>query len=36
MPVNGPKSIEPSTDMPDLGLTDQQARDVTAYHYTLR
>lgn len=30
-----PKKVEPGTAMPDLGLTDQQARDVAAYLYTL-
>lgn len=34
--IENPKSVEPKTDMPDLGLTDQQARDVAAYLYTLR
>jgi cytochrome c len=31
-----PKQVEPGTAMPDLGLTDQQARDVAAYLYTLK
>lgn len=30
-----PQSIEPGTAMPDVGLTDEQARDVAAYLYTL-
>lgn len=34
--IRSPKSIEPGTAMPDLGVTDQQARDVAAYLYTLR
>lgn len=34
--IKDPKSVEPNTDMPDLGLTDEQARDVAAYLYTLR
>jgi len=34
--VQAPKSVEPNTAMPALGLTDQQARDVAAYLYTLR
>lgn len=34
--IKDPKSVEPNTDMPDLGLTDEEARDVTAYLYTLR
>jgi cytochrome c1 len=33
--VMGPQSIEPGTAMPTLGLTEQQARDVAAYLYTL-
>lgn len=31
-----PKQVEPGTAMPDLGLTDQQARAVAAYLYTLK
>lgn len=34
--VQSPKSIEPATAMPTIGLNDQQARDVAAYLYTLR
>jgi len=34
--VRSPKSVEPGTAMPTLGLTDQEARDVAAYLYTLR
>lgn len=34
--IRSPKSIEPGTAMPDLGLSEQQARDVAAYLYTLR
>ncbi|HET9100187.1 MAG TPA: c-type cytochrome [Acidobacteriaceae bacterium] len=34
--LKNPPSVEPGTDMPDLGLTDQQANDVAAYLYTLR
>lgn len=34
--VQSPQSIEPKTAMPTLGLSDQQARDVAAYLYTLR
>ena len=30
-----PESIEPHTAMPNLGLTEQQARDAAAYLYTL-
>lgn len=34
--IMSPKSMKPKTAMPDLGLTEQQARDVAAYLYTLR
>jgi cytochrome c len=34
--VEHPRRIEPGTAMPDLGLTDDQAYDVSAYLYTLR
>lgn len=34
--VRSPQSVEPQTAMPTLGLSDQQARDVAAYLYTLR
>jgi len=34
--VMAPTSMKPKTAMPDLGLTQQQARDVTAYLETLR
>lgn len=34
--VMAPTSIKPRTTMPDLGLTEQQAKDVAAYLETLR
>lgn len=34
--IRNPQAIEPHTAMPALGVTDQQARDVAAYLYTLR
>ncbi len=34
--IRNPQSIESGTAMPALGLTEQQARDVAAYLYTLR
>lgn len=34
--VRSPQSVDPATAMPNLGLSDQQARDVAAYLYTLR
>lgn len=34
--VRAPQSIEPKTAMPTIGLSEQEARDVAAYLYTLR
>jgi cytochrome c1 len=34
--IRSPKSVEPKTAMPELGLSEQEARDVAAYLYTLR
>ena len=34
--IEDPQSIESGTAMPQLGLTEQQSRDVAAYLYTLR
>ncbi len=34
--IRSPQSVEPDTAMPNLGLTEQQARDVAAYLYQLR
>jgi cytochrome c1 len=34
--IRSPQSVEPHTAMPDLGVTEQQARDIAAYLYTLR
>jgi cytochrome c1 len=34
--IVSPQSVEPKTAMPALGLSDQQARDVAAYLYTLQ
>jgi cytochrome c1 len=31
-----PQALDPQTAMPDLGLSEQQARDAAAYLYTLR
>lgn len=33
--VMNPTSVKPSTDMPNMDLTEQEARDVAAYLYTL-
>ena len=34
--VMSPASVEPHTAMPNLGLNEQQARDVAAYLYTIQ
>jgi cytochrome c len=34
--IQAPQSIEPGTAMPDLGVTEQQARNIAAYLYTLK
>jgi cytochrome c1 len=34
--IMSPQSIEPGTAMPNLGVTQQQARDIAAYLYTIR
>jgi len=34
--LRSPQSIHPRTAMPAVGLSEQQARDVAAYLYTLR
>jgi cytochrome c len=34
--IEAPQSIEPGTAMPDLGVTEQQARNIAAYLYTLK
>jgi mono/diheme cytochrome c family protein len=34
--IKSPQSIEARTAMPAVGLSDQQARDVAAYLYTVR
>jgi cytochrome c1 len=34
--IREPNVVEPKTAMPTLGLSDQEARDVAAYLYTLR
>jgi cytochrome c1 len=34
--LKSPQSVTPGNAMPDVGLTEQQARDVAAYLYTLR
>lgn len=34
--IRTPDKMKPKTAMPDLGLTEQQARDAAAYLYTLQ
>jgi cytochrome c1 len=34
--IETPQAIEPGTAMPNLGVTEQRARDMAAYLYTLR
>ena len=34
--ITVPQAIEPGTAMPNLGVTDEEARDIAAYLYTLR
>jgi cytochrome c1 len=34
--IEHPEKVDPRTAMPDLGVSEQQAADMTAYLYTLR
>jgi cytochrome c2 len=34
--IMSPEEMKPKTAMPDMGLSEQQARDAAAYLYTLR
>ena len=34
--IQHPQSVDPKNVMPDLGVTDQDARDIAAFLYTLR
>jgi len=34
--IQHPQAVDPRNVMPDLGVTDQDARDISAYLYTLR
>lgn len=34
--IMNPQAIEPGTAMPNMGIDDQEARDIAAYLYTLR
>jgi cytochrome c1 len=33
--IRDPRAVDPNTAMPDLGVTDGDARDIAAYLYTL-
>ena len=34
--IRDPQDVEPGTAMPDLGVTEQDARDIAAYLYTIK
>ena len=34
--IRAPRAIDPGTAMPDLGVTERDARDMTAFLFTLR
>jgi cytochrome c2 len=34
--IQDPPAIDPKTAMPNLGLTEREARDITAYLYSLK
>ncbi len=34
--IQHPREVDPLTAMPDLGVTDQDARDIASYLYTLK
>jgi len=34
--IRDPRGVDPQTAMPNLGLTEQDARDIAGYLYTLR
>jgi cytochrome c len=34
--IQHPQALSPGTAMPELGVNDQQARDIAAYLYSLR
>jgi cytochrome c len=34
--IRDPQGIQPGTAMPDLGVTEQDGKDIAAYLYTLR
>jgi cytochrome c len=34
--IEHPRQVEPHTAMPEMGVTEQESRDIAAYLYTLR
>jgi cytochrome c len=34
--IQHPRKVEPNTAMPEMGVTDQDSRDIAAYLYTLQ
>jgi cytochrome c1 len=34
--IRQPREVRPGTAMPDVGLTDQEARDIAAYLYQFK
>jgi cytochrome c1 len=34
--LRNPPAVDPRTAMPDMGVTEQDARDIAAYLYTLK
>jgi cytochrome c len=34
--IQHPRQVEPHTAMPEMGVTEQDSRDIVAYLYTLR
>jgi cytochrome c1 len=34
--IQHPQEIDPKNAMPDMGVTDRDAKDIAAYLYTLR
>jgi cytochrome c len=34
--IEHPRQVEPHTSMPEMGVTEQDSRDIAAYLYTLR
>ena len=34
--LKNPQAVEPNTDMPNLNLSDEDARDIASYLYTIR